>query len=149
MEQLEFVRHYFQGKRIVSANNDIFKEELGDGEFYQDVLTFSSMEEGHYSAYTVGKHLFPKGNDLTISMQNETFTIKLLESNNCVGWQLFHYMDNDPNSGTGDKTSVDSNKGIYNSDYELYTEFTDRLSVMNKNVYNLLDYFNNKNAAST
>lgn len=69
MEQLEFVRHYFQGKRIVSANNDIFKEELGDGEFYQDVLTFSSMEEGHYSAYTVGKHLFPKGNDLTISMQ--------------------------------------------------------------------------------
>ena len=77
----------------------------------------------------------------------ETFTIKLLESNNCVGWQLFHYMDNDPNSGTGDKTSVDSNKGIYNSEYELYTEFTDRIAVLNKNVYNLLDYFDNKNAA--
>lgn len=74
----------------------------------------------------------------------ETFTIKLLESNNCVGWQLFHYMDNDPNSGTSDKTSVDSNKGIYNNKYELYTDFTDRISVLNKNVYNILDYFKNK-----
>lgn len=74
----------------------------------------------------------------------ETFTIRLLESNNCVGWQLFHYMDNDPNSGTSDKTSVDSNKGIYNNNYELYTDFTDRISVLNKNVYNILDYFKNK-----
>ena len=74
----------------------------------------------------------------------ETFTLKLLESNNCVGWQLFHYMDNDPNSGTSDKSSVDSNKGIYNNDYELYTAFTDRITVLNQNVYNVLDYFKNK-----
>ena len=74
----------------------------------------------------------------------ETFTIKLLESNNCVGWQLFHYMDNDPNSGTTDASSVDSNKGIYNNDYELYTEFTDRITILNDNVYKLLDYFKNK-----
>ena len=74
----------------------------------------------------------------------ETFTIKLLESNNCVGWQLFHYMDNDPNSGTGDASSVDSNKGIYNNNYELYTDFTDRIKIHNANVYNLIDYFANK-----
>ena len=74
----------------------------------------------------------------------ETFTLKLLESNNCVGWQLFHYMDNDPNSGTGDKSSVDSNKGIYNNDYELYTVFTDRIAVLNRDVYKILDYFKNK-----
>ncbi len=74
----------------------------------------------------------------------ETFTIKLLESNNCVGWQLFHYMDNDPNSGTSDASSVDSNKGIYNNNYELYTDFTDRIKVLNANVYKLLDYFKNK-----
>ena len=42
----------------------------------------------------------------------ENFTIKLLESSNCVGWQLFHYMDNYPTSGTGDKSSDNSNKGI-------------------------------------
>ncbi|MBQ8408538.1 MAG: DNRLRE domain-containing protein [Clostridia bacterium] len=74
----------------------------------------------------------------------ETFTLKLLESNNCVGWQLFHYMDNDPNSGTSDKSSVDANKGIYNNNYEMYTVFTDRIAVLNKNVYNILDYFKNK-----
>lgn len=74
----------------------------------------------------------------------ETYTIKLMESNNCVGWQLFHYMDNDPNSGTGDSSSVDSNKGIYNNNYELYTVFTDRIKVLNANVYKLLDYFKNK-----
>ena len=74
----------------------------------------------------------------------ENFTIKLLESKNCIGWQLFHYMDNDPNSGTSDASSVDSNKGIYNNNYELYTDFTDRIKVLNANVYKLLDYFKNK-----
>jgi len=74
----------------------------------------------------------------------ETFTLKLLESNNCVGWQLFHYMDNDPNSGTGDKSSVDSNKGIFNNNYEMYTVFTDRIKVLNQSVYKVLDYFKNK-----
>jgi hypothetical protein len=74
----------------------------------------------------------------------ETFTIRLLESSNCVGWQWFQYMDNDPNSGTGDASSIDSNKGIYRSDFTLYTEFTDRMTILNKNAYNIIDYFNNK-----
>ena len=74
----------------------------------------------------------------------ETFTIRLLETANCVGWQWFQYMDNDPNSGTGDKSSIDSNKGIYRSDFTLYTELTDRMTVLNKNVYNIIDYFANK-----
>ena len=76
----------------------------------------------------------------------ETFVIRMLESNNCVGWQWFQYMDNDPNSGTGDKSSIDSNKGIYTSEFTLYTVLTDRMTVLNKNVYNIIDYFANKNA---
>ena len=76
----------------------------------------------------------------------ETFVIRLLESPNCVGWQWFQYMDNDPNSGTGDASSVDSNKGIYRSDFTLYTELTDRMTILNKNAYNIIDYFANKNA---
>ena len=74
----------------------------------------------------------------------ETFTIRLMESRNCVGWQLFHYMDNDPNSGTSDKSSVDSNKGIFNNEYEMYTVFTDRIAILNENVYKIVDYFQNK-----
>ena len=77
----------------------------------------------------------------------DSFTIKLLESNGCVGWQWFHYMDNDPNSGTGDSTSVDSNKGICRSDLTYYTELTDRMTALNKNVYNIIDYFSNKKNA--
>ena len=76
----------------------------------------------------------------------DTFIIKLLESNIGVGWQWFHYMDNDPNSGTSDTTSVNSNKGICRSDLTYYTEFTDRMTVLNKNVYNSVEYFENKNA---
>jgi hypothetical protein len=67
-----------------------------------------------------------------------------MESRNCVGWQLFHYMDNDPNSGTSDKSSVDSNKGIFNNEYEMYTVFTDRIAILNENVYRIVDYFHNK-----
>lgn len=76
----------------------------------------------------------------------ETFTIRMLESANCVGWQWFLYMDNDPNSGTTDASSVDSNKGICRSDLTFYTELTDRMTILNKNVYNLIDYFANKKA---
>ena len=76
----------------------------------------------------------------------DTFVIKLLESNIGVGWQWFHYMDNDPNSGTSDKTSVNSNKGICRSDLTYYTELTDRMTELNKNVYNIVDYFANKNS---
>ena len=74
----------------------------------------------------------------------ETFTIRMLQSSNCVGWQWLQYMDNDPNSGTGDASSVDSNKGIYRSDFTLYTELTDRMAILNRNVYNIIDYFANK-----
>ena len=53
-------------------------------------------------------------------------------------------MDNDPNSGTSDKSSVDSNKGIFNNNYEMYTVFTDRIAILNENVYKIVDYFQNK-----
>ncbi len=69
MERVEFVRHYFQKERIASASTEVFWPKPDSGEFYQDVFIFSSMEDGKYTVYTVGKHIFPKGNDLTISMQ--------------------------------------------------------------------------------
>ena len=73
----------------------------------------------------------------------DTFTLRLLESQNCVGWQWFQYMDNDPNSGTGDKSSIDSNKGIFASDLKEYTVFTDRMKVLNEDAYELIFYFIN------
>lgn len=69
MDRVEFIRHFFQGERKVSLGTDVFWPKPDLGEFYQDVFTFSSMEDGEYTVYTVGKHVFPKGNDLTGSMQ--------------------------------------------------------------------------------
>lgn len=75
----------------------------------------------------------------------DTFTIRMLETDNCVGWQWLQYMDNDPNSGTSDSSSVDSNKGLYTSDFKPYTELAERMAKLNENVYNIIDYFANKN----
>ena len=75
----------------------------------------------------------------------DTFTIRMLETDNCVGWQWLQYMDNDPSSGTGDSSSVDSNKGLYTSDFKPYTELAERMAKLNENVYNIMDYFANKN----
>ena len=71
----------------------------------------------------------------------DTFVLRMLESPNCVGWQWFQYMDNDPNSGTGDQSSIDSNKGIFASDLTEYTVLTDRMKALNEKVYMLVDYF--------
>lgn len=75
----------------------------------------------------------------------DTFTIRMLETDNCVGWQWLQYMYNDPSSGTGDSSSVDSNKGLYTSDFKPYTELAEIMAKLNENVYNIIDYFSNKN----
>lgn len=71
----------------------------------------------------------------------DTFVLKLLESRNCVGWEWFQYMDNDPNSGTSDSSSIDSNKGIVASDLTEYTVLTERMKSLNEKAYMLADYF--------
>ena len=76
----------------------------------------------------------------------DTFTIRLLESSNCVGWQWLQYMDNDPGSGTNDTSSADANKGLYNNEAKPYIELAERMAKLNENVYNIIDYFGNKNA---
>ena len=50
-------------------------------------------------------------------------------------------MDNDPNSGTSDSSSIDSNKGIVASDLTEYTVLTERMKSLNEKAYMLADYF--------
>ncbi len=74
----------------------------------------------------------------------ENFCLKLLQQKNCVGWNWFKYMDNDPTDLTSDPSNRDSNKGIVNNNYDQYSPLTKRMKLLNLNRYRLINYFKNK-----
>jgi len=78
----------------------------------------------------------------------QTFCLKLLESKSCVGWHWFRYMDNDPDYKYNSFFDTDANKGIVNSDYNLYQPLGQYMKELNRNVYRLVDYFDRTNEVS-
>jgi hypothetical protein len=75
----------------------------------------------------------------------QNFTLALLESKNCVGFHWFKYQDNDPTNLKTDPSNRDANKGIVTLGYSLYTDMTDKMKELNKNVYSLIDFFDKRN----
>lgn len=71
----------------------------------------------------------------------QNFAINLLQSKSCVGWHWFTYQDNDPLNLNADPSNRDSNKGIVNSDFQLYTPLMDNIKKLNENVYQLIQFF--------
>ena len=69
METVTFIRHFFKKERITSENTDIFFPKPDGSIPYQDVVSFSEMDSSKYLVYTMGKHIFPKNHDMTVSMQ--------------------------------------------------------------------------------
>ena len=76
----------------------------------------------------------------------QNFTLRLLECKSVIGWHWFQYLDCDPLGTQTDKSSMDSNKGIVSNSHTEYTDLTDRMIEINKNVYHLIDYFDAKYA---
>ena len=76
----------------------------------------------------------------------QSFTLRLLEAKNCVGWHWFQYTDNDPTGNPTDVSSRDANKGIVSNTHREYTELTDDMLDINRNVYTLIEYFDAKYA---
>lgn len=74
----------------------------------------------------------------------QSFTLRLLEAKNCVGWHWFQYSDNDPTGNPADLTSLDANKGVYSNTLKEYTDLSDDMAVINKNVYSIIKYFDAK-----
>ena len=65
------------------------------------------------------------------------FTIKLIEEGNCAGWQWFKYNDDYRTASSGWV-----NKGIIKSDMSgPYKECTDLMEELNRNTYQILDYY--------
>jgi hypothetical protein len=77
--------------------------------------------------------------DRGIHYQN--FTMQLLMSKNCVGWHWFRYQDNDPNDTTADPSNNDSNKGIVNTQYQVYGILAEKMKSINDKKYQIIKYF--------
>jgi hypothetical protein len=71
----------------------------------------------------------------------QNFTLALLESRVCVGWDWFKYIDNDPDDTRVDPSNRDSNKGIVSNRYAPYGPLLTRMEQINERVYLLMDYF--------
>lgn len=71
----------------------------------------------------------------------QNYNLALLESKNCVGWHYFKYQDNDPSAKGVDPSNTDSNKGIVNNLYEVWSPMTGLMKQLNAQVYRIIDYF--------
>lgn len=71
----------------------------------------------------------------------QNFALALLESQTCVGWHWFKYMDNDPANTNTDASNRDSNKGILNNRYEPYSPLLDAMRELNTRIHPLIWQF--------
>ncbi len=60
----------------------------------------------------------------------QNFTINLLRSKSCVGWDYFKYRDD-----------VDVNKGVLNLDYQPHPDFAKAMKQLHESAYHLVDKF--------
>jgi hypothetical protein len=74
----------------------------------------------------------------------QNFTLGLLESKVCIGWDWFKYADNDPEDTGADPSNRDSNKGILNNRYEPYNPLLDAMKQINERTFSLVEYFDQK-----
>lgn len=72
----------------------------------------------------------------------QNFTLALLQSKGCIGWDWFKYMDNDPNKeGHIEPSNKDSNKGLVSITFDEYQDLSMEMRQLNKNVYELVRFF--------
>lgn len=83
----------------------------------------------------------------------QTYTLRLLECKNFIGWHWFQYIDNDPHPEVifkedgktwRDQSSIDANKGIVDSYHKPYEVLMNAMYEVNNNVYRLIDHFDAK-----
>ncbi len=83
----------------------------------------------------------------------QSYTLRLLECKNFIGWHWFQYIDNDPHPETifyedgktwRDQSSIDANKGIVDNYHKPYETLMKAMYEVNSNVYRLIDHFDAK-----
>ena len=71
------------------------------------------------------------------------YTLKMFQNKNCVGFHWFTYQDND-SSTTLASDPHSSNKGFVNGEFEPWKGLADEVVKINRQVYDLIDYFDEK-----
>lgn len=74
----------------------------------------------------------------------QNYALGLMETKNCVGFDWFKYMDNDPDAMFRDSSNKDGNKGIYSLEFKQYPELTGRMKEINQNAYDLINFFDKR-----
>jgi hypothetical protein len=77
-------------------------------------------------------------------MYYQNFTLGLLESKVCIGWDWFKYADNDPEATGTDPSNRDSNKGVLSNRYEPYSPLLEAMKQINERTFSLVEYFDQK-----
>lgn len=81
-------------------------------------------------------------NDRGLFYQN--YALKLLECKNCVGFDWFKYLDNDPDDYLADESNRNSNKGIMDNNGNEYSELVKYMVELNSQKYSLIEYFDER-----
>jgi hypothetical protein len=76
----------------------------------------------------------------------QNFTLALLESRVCVGWDWFKYIDNDPAATGVDPSNVDSNKGIVSNRYQPYEPMLGTMKELNDRILAIVEHFDGRTA---
>jgi len=106
----------------------------GDRPFFITEFYTKAMDSGMDNISGAGwlvKTQYERG----IHYQN--FCLRLLSSANCVGWNWFRYQDNDPGDNTADPSNRDANKGLVNTQYQVYVPLANRMKELNLCKYQL------------
>lgn len=74
----------------------------------------------------------------------QNFTLGLMESKVCIGWDWFKYIDNDPEAKRVDPSNTDSNKGIVSNRYDPYEPLLASMREINDRSYKIIDQFDDK-----
>lgn len=74
----------------------------------------------------------------------QNFSLQLLESKYCVGFNWFRYWDNDPTDTTTNLSDKDANKGLVDNDHKEYSELISYMQELNLNKYSLIKYFDER-----
>jgi hypothetical protein len=67
----------------------------------------------------------------------QNFTLGLLASADCVGWQWHRYADNDPAAEKADASNLDSNKGVVSSRYVPWQPLVMAMEEINRRAHGL------------
>lgn len=106
----------------------------GDRPFFITEFYTKAMDSGMDNISGAG-WLVKTQDERGIHYQN--FCLRLLSSANCVGWHWFRYQDNDPGDNTADPSNRDANKGLVNTQYQVYVPLANRMKALNLIKYQL------------